>query len=112
MARTPNRRCPATPGQCWCWLLAVLLVPVLIACGAQQSGGAAGTAPPASDPAARPIKAVTTMSILSDMIKNVGRERVEVHNIIPVGAGPEEPIKIGKRLPILVAVAVLLAGVR
>jgi len=30
----------------------------------------------------------------------------------PVGAGREEPIKIGKRLPILVAVAVLLAGVR
>lgn len=86
MARTLNRYSVIAPGQCWRWLLAALLVPALIACGAQQ----AGTAQPASDPATRPIKAVTTMSILADMIKNVGRERVEVQNIIPVGAGPED----------------------
>src|SRR6266511_773318 len=36
------------------------------------------------------IKIVTTMSILADMVKNVGGERVEAENIIPIGAGPED----------------------
>lgn len=36
------------------------------------------------------IQIVTTMSILADMIKNVGGERVNVTNIIPQGAGPED----------------------
>jgi ABC-type Zn uptake system ZnuABC Zn-binding protein ZnuA len=41
-------------------------------------------------PAAKQIKAVTTMSILADMVKNVGSDRVEAENIIPIGAGPED----------------------
>jgi ABC-type Zn uptake system ZnuABC Zn-binding protein ZnuA len=36
------------------------------------------------------IKAVTTMSVLADMITHAGGERVEAQNIIPVGAGPED----------------------
>jgi ABC-type Zn uptake system ZnuABC Zn-binding protein ZnuA len=66
-------------------LLGALLMPVLVAC-AQQSSQA--TAAPA--PAARTIKVITTMSILADMVKNVGGERVAAENIIPIGAGPED----------------------
>ncbi|MCA0354531.1 MAG: metal ABC transporter substrate-binding protein [Chloroflexi bacterium] len=36
------------------------------------------------------IRVVTTMSILADVIKQVGGERVIVDNIIPLGAGPED----------------------
>lgn len=63
-----------------------LLLPLLIACGAQQSGAA--TAAPA--PVAHTINVVTTMSILADMVRNVGGARVTAENIIPIGAGPED----------------------
>lgn len=36
------------------------------------------------------IRAVTTMSILADMVNNVGGDRVAAENIIPIGAGPED----------------------
>src|SRR3954469_6118988 len=62
------------------------LLPLLAACGTQQAGAA--TAAPA--PAAHTINVVTTMSILADMVKNVGGERVTAENIIPIGAGPED----------------------
>jgi ABC-type Zn uptake system ZnuABC Zn-binding protein ZnuA len=38
----------------------------------------------------RTIKVVTTMSILADMVKDVGGARVVAENIIPIGAGPED----------------------
>jgi ABC-type Zn uptake system ZnuABC Zn-binding protein ZnuA len=67
-------------------LLGALLMPLLAACGSQPSSVA--TAIPA--PAAHTINVVTTMSILADMVKNVGGERVTAENIIPIGAGPED----------------------
>jgi ABC-type Zn uptake system ZnuABC Zn-binding protein ZnuA len=67
-------------------LLGALLVPLLVACG-----GAAASAPATvAGTSARTIKVVTTMSILADMVKNVGGVRVEAENIIPIGAGPED----------------------
>jgi ABC-type Zn uptake system ZnuABC Zn-binding protein ZnuA len=102
------------------WLLLALLLPLIVACGGQQSSGSSSSAPTAaavaptnvpapndaagatSAPAttARPeptaattgktVKVVTTMSILADMVKNVGGDRVEAENIIPIGAGPED----------------------
>ncbi|HEU4321823.1 MAG TPA: metal ABC transporter substrate-binding protein, partial [Roseiflexaceae bacterium] len=36
------------------------------------------------------LRAVTTMSVLADMISRVGGDRVQAENIIPVGAGPED----------------------
>lgn len=36
------------------------------------------------------INVVTTMSILADMVNNVGGARVQAENIIPIGAGPED----------------------
>jgi ABC-type Zn uptake system ZnuABC Zn-binding protein ZnuA len=67
------------------WSLLVL-VALLTACGTQVANPPAPTAVPA----ARVVKVVTTMSILTDMVKNVGGERVETENIIPIGAGPED----------------------
>src|SRR5919108_5950086 len=75
-------RYQAAPRRAWSrWLLVMLLVPALVACGAQQTG---------AGPAGERVVAVTTMSILADMVKNVGGDRVEAQNIIPVGAGPED----------------------
>jgi zinc/manganese transport system substrate-binding protein/manganese/iron transport system substrate-binding protein len=64
-------------------LLLVALLPLLLACGRQQPSAAT------SAPAAHTINVVTTMSILADMVRNVGGERVTAENIIPIGAGPE-----------------------
>jgi ABC-type Zn uptake system ZnuABC Zn-binding protein ZnuA len=86
--------------------LLLALLPLLVACGAASSVTGPTTAPaapsatvaPAATAASRPtaaatgkiVKAVTTMSILADMVKNVGGDRVEAENIIPLGAGPED----------------------
>lgn len=51
---------------------------------------ACGSSAPANTTHSGPINAVTTMSVLADMIHNVGGERVRVRNIIPLGAGPED----------------------
>ncbi|HYF64853.1 MAG TPA: metal ABC transporter substrate-binding protein [Herpetosiphonaceae bacterium] len=69
-------------------IVAALLL-ALAACG----GGTATPTPnqPASPAGGAPrVRVVTTMSILADVIKNVGGERVAVENIIPLGAGPED----------------------
>jgi ABC-type Zn uptake system ZnuABC Zn-binding protein ZnuA len=67
------------------WMVG-LLMPLLAACVAPQSSVA--TVAPA--PAAHTISVITTMSILADMVKQVGGERVAAENIIPIGAGPED----------------------
>ncbi len=73
--------------------LASLGVAFLTGCGAATP---ASTSPAATAPAQQgttigaPIQVATTMSVLADMVKNVGGERVQVTNIIPVGAGPED----------------------
>jgi ABC-type Zn uptake system ZnuABC Zn-binding protein ZnuA len=78
----------ALRGRAWRhWLLLALLLPLMVACG----GNPAATAPTAAPATAgKTIKAVTTMSILADMVKHVGGDRVEAENIIPIGAGPED----------------------
>jgi manganese/iron transport system substrate-binding protein len=49
---------------------------------------------PAATPMVRgqvaPLKVVTTISPLADLIKNVGGDRVQVTSLVPVGAGPED----------------------
>jgi ABC-type Zn uptake system ZnuABC Zn-binding protein ZnuA len=68
------------------WPLLALLLPLIAACGAQPAAAPVPTAAPV----AKAIKVVTTMSILTDMVRNVGGDRVEAENIIPIGAGPED----------------------
>jgi ABC-type Zn uptake system ZnuABC Zn-binding protein ZnuA len=70
------------------WIMAALLL-VLTACGGETATPAAS--PPGGSPGASgQVRVVTTMSILADVIRQVGGERVSVENIIPLGAGPEE----------------------
>jgi len=79
-------------------ILALLMV--IAACGSEAAAVAPTNAPTANSAAqattapvttsAKPVRVVTTMSILADMIKNVGGERVAVENMIPIGAGPED----------------------
>jgi ABC-type Zn uptake system ZnuABC Zn-binding protein ZnuA len=68
-------------------MLAALALP---ACAAGNSTPAANPAGTAGAGEKDRITAVTTMSVLADMIRNVGGDRVSVENIIPVGAGPED----------------------
>ncbi len=85
----------------------VLLLVLLVACGQstatvqpsqvsqsqQQTTTADQLVPTATTISTAPvsqIRIVTTMSILADVIKQVGGERVIVDNIIPLGAGPED----------------------
>lgn len=84
-------------------LLALLLLP-LAACGSAPAGqsGATAVSPAGSTPASSPaagsadtaragkVRVITTMSVLADMVRQVGGERVEAENIIPIGAGPED----------------------
>lgn len=72
-------------------LILLVVAASLSACG---SASEATTAPAATNlpagGAAPAVQAVTTMSILADIIRQVGGERVQVENIIPLGAGPED----------------------
>lgn len=67
-------------------LVMTLLLPLLAACGGTTTAPNT-TGAPASGAT---LKVVTTMSVLADMIRNVGGERIQVENIIPLGAGPED----------------------
>lgn len=42
------------------------------------------------DVSSKPLRVITTMSILTDFIEHVGGDRVQAENIIPLGAGPED----------------------
>jgi ABC-type Zn uptake system ZnuABC Zn-binding protein ZnuA len=68
--------------------IVLLLTLMLAACGASGPAGAPPTSAPAASGAQ--VHAVTTMSVLADMVKQVGGPRVSAENIIPVGAGPED----------------------
>ncbi len=72
-------------------LIMIVVAASLSACG---SASDAPTVPAAtnlpSGGAAPAVRVVTTMSILADIIRQVGGARVQVENIIPLGAGPED----------------------
>lgn len=77
------------------WLVAQWLkVWSLFLIGALLLPASCGSNPTATDtttpPETKRLIVVTTMSILNDMVKQVGGERVESQNIIPIGAGPED----------------------
>jgi ABC-type Zn uptake system ZnuABC Zn-binding protein ZnuA len=85
----PDRRAPrgrrgtaATAGRAlpFACLLLLGLVALSIACGVKPG--------PESSPVAEPVKVVTSVTVLADLIRQVGRERVEVRALVPSGADP------------------------
>lgn len=60
----------------------LILMMVLAACGSPNKQNDAK-----SD---EKLKVVTTNSILYDMAKNVGKDDVDIHSIVPVGQDPHE----------------------
>jgi iron/zinc/copper transport system substrate-binding protein len=63
------------------WILAAVLL--LGACGKSESSGSAVKGD-------NKVKVVTTYSIIYDIVKNVGGDRVEVHSLAPIGSNPHE----------------------
>jgi ABC-type Zn uptake system ZnuABC Zn-binding protein ZnuA len=69
----------------WNLFLVFLLTTVLLAaCGAPQNATTPGNSE--NDK----LQIVTTYSILYDIVKNVGGDRVEIHSLAPVGSNPHQ----------------------
>lgn len=64
------------------WLAVGLLAAVTAGCGA--GGAASGGAEPGEK-----VQVAATISIVEDLVKQVGGDRVEVFSIVPVGGSPE-----------------------
>lgn len=64
----------------WVWVLILTISPLAIACNG--SGGAEIPPPNKTDR----VRVVTTTALLADLVKNVGRDRVNVRSIVPAGA--------------------------
>lgn len=63
------------------WLILMLLLAVVAGCGASGNGGDAG--------GEGEIRVAATISVIQDLVEEVGGERVEVETIVPVGGSPE-----------------------
>lgn len=64
---------------------------VLVAAGLIFMAGCAGGAGDAGDAAGTDrLQVVTSFSILTDMVEEVGGDRVDVHNLVPIGTDPHE----------------------
>lgn len=66
-------------------IAALLLVLVVAGCG----GNARRSSPP-SIPQGNKINVVTTFSTLNSFVEGVGGDRVQVQNLVPIGASPED----------------------
>ncbi|SCW55531.1 iron/zinc/copper transport system substrate-binding protein [Paenibacillus tianmuensis] len=66
-------------------LVLVLAIVVLAACAAPQKN----TASPEKTGNDK-LQVITTYSILYDIVKNVGGDRVEIHSLAPIGSNPHE----------------------
>jgi len=65
---------------------ALLLAVLMAACSSSARAPESASKAPASDA----IRVVTTFSTLNSFVQAVGGERVQVQNLVPVGASPEE----------------------
>lgn len=63
------------------WIMAAILL--LAACGKSESSGSTVQGD-------NKVKVVTTYSIIYDIVKNVGGDRVEIHSLAPIGSNPHE----------------------
>jgi len=66
--------------------MTLLAIFVLAACGGNE-GGASDEKDKADDD---PLQVVTTFTLLEDMVVQIGGDRVEVDNLVPIGTDPHE----------------------
>lgn len=59
---------------------------LLAACGSSKSGANS----PSANNSEEKLQVVATNSIIADMAKEIGGERIELHSIVPVGTDPHE----------------------
>src|SRR5699024_1282498 len=43
-----------------------------------------------SEPSDQPLQIITSFTLLEDMVKQIGGDRVEIHNLVPIGTDPHE----------------------
>lgn len=67
----------------WKMLLSAAVLLAVAACASPEKEAAA----PGED---EPLQVVTSFSILTDMVQTIGQDRVEVHNLVPIGTDPHE----------------------
>lgn len=66
--------------------VALMAVLVLAACGGEDTSGKGDD----GEHGDGPLQVVTSFSILDDMVKEIGGNDVEVHNLVPIGTDPHE----------------------
>lgn len=63
------------------WMAAITAVLVIASCGNNN---------PKSNQEDRKLNVLSSFSILSDMVAEIGKDKVEIHNLVPIGMAPHE----------------------
>lgn len=69
--------------------LALMAIFVLAACGG-DGGTTSSESSEENGSSDEPLLVVTTFTLLEDMVTQIGGDRVEVHNLVPIGTDPHE----------------------
>src|SRR5690625_1606490 len=67
-------------------ILAFIAVFVLVACNEKSTSNNEGN----SGNSEETIQVVTSFTLLEDMVKEIAGDRIEVHNLVPIGTDPHE----------------------
>lgn len=67
--------------------LGLAMLVLLSACGNSKESGS-GQAPDSDS--SEKLKVVSSFTIISDIVRQIGKEHVEVHNLVPTGTDPHE----------------------
>lgn len=70
-------------------LMAIVLMAIFVL--AACSGGNGSTNKDnESESSDQPLQVITSFTLLEDMVKQIGGDRVEIHNLVPIGTDPHE----------------------
>lgn len=69
-------------------LLFTALILLVAACGSKNEGGTDGNNQAGGN--AGKLKVVSSFTIISDITREIGKDHVEVHNLVPTGTDPHE----------------------